>query len=279
GRMLLALGRRAEAIAMLDAAREACAASGRTEYEGIALCELADARAAEGAYVQARALYERALGCFDRIGHALAWRAELGSARTAAALGEGELARTRARSALARIDEQLAHLPEGAHGRMLERAKVDAERLLERDGRAPSDDDASLGERLAEQHGSLQRLAAEIVAELDPARIALDPDGVLRLLAKFVGDLREHARAENERLYPALLDHDDREVRDRAAALYGEGLGLYDEVFAFAEEWSDRERIATAADRFATELRTVLRSLGRRMRREDAELHPLAELV
>jgi tetratricopeptide (TPR) repeat protein len=279
GRMLLALGRRAEAIAMLDAAREACAASGRTEYEGIALCELADARAAEGAYVQARALFERAMACFDRIGHALAWRAELGSARTAAALGEHELARTRVRSALARIDEQLAHLPEGAHGRMLERAKVEAERLLEEHGRAASSHGGSLHELLTEQHLALQRAAAELVAELDPARIALEPEEVMRALAAFVESLREHARTENEALYPALLAHDDREIRDRAAALYGEGLGLYDEVFAFAEQWNDRERVAHAADRFAGELRTVLRSLGRRMRREDVELHPLAELV
>jgi tetratricopeptide (TPR) repeat protein len=279
GRMLMVCGRRAEAIAMLDAAREACAASGRTEYEGIALCELGDARAAEAAYVQARALYERAAGCFDRIGHALAWRAELGYAHMAAALGELELARARAHSALARIDEQLAHLPEGAHGRALERAKLEATRLLAQHRAVHPPSGGTLAETLAEQHAELERAATEMLAALEPARILEDPQRVLATLADFTRELREHARTENEALYPALLAHGDRDIRERAAALYGEGLGLYDELFAFVEQWQDAELLAAQPERFSAELRTVLRSLGRRMRREDLELHPLAALI
>ncbi|MFO0636654.1 MAG: protein kinase [Nannocystaceae bacterium] len=276
GRLLLALGRRSEAIAMLDAARAACAASGRTEYEGIALCELGDARMGEGAVAQARALFERARGCFERIGSALSWRAELGLSRAQMVIGDETAARSAAAHALAEVERQLAALPERAAGDVLSRAKAELELLLYPPSTSEAGGAVTLQARLVAQHEELQRLAAAMLADGDATRIAAAPQDAARALARFAQRLRRHAELEGQSLYPALLEHADLRVREVATRLYGDGVGLYEEFFAFAQRWEDDGKIAAAPERFASELVAVLRSLGRRMRREDVELHPLA---
>ncbi|MBX7081968.1 MAG: protein kinase [Nannocystaceae bacterium] len=276
GRLLLALGRRSEAIAMLDAARAACAASGRTEYEGIALCELGDARMGEGAVPQARALFERARECFERIGSALSWRADLGLARAQTVIGEEQPAREAAARALAEVERQLAALPSRAAGDVLLRARAELELLLVPPTHSDPGDAVGLQARLTAQHDELQRLAAAMLAEGDVSHVAAGPQDAARSLSRFAQRLRRHAELEAQSLYPALLEHADAHVREVATRLYGDGVGLYDEFFAFAQRWAEPETIAAAPERFAGELVAVLRSLGRRMRREDVELHPLA---
>jgi serine/threonine-protein kinase len=277
---------RDDAIAMLEAGRELCAASGRAEYEGIALCELAEVRATEGQPMLARALFDRARAVFERIAAAQLWRAEFGAARMSSALGDLTASIALARSAHARIERQLAELPGHVSPTALERARAEIEVFLRERGRAATpalprtlaeDGEERTADALARQHVELTSLGAAVIAQLDPARVAADPAPAMRAFGLFVRRLELHARTESEVLYPKLLAHPDENVRAQASALYAEGLGIYDDVFALQRRWTDEAVVRTSPERFVGEVAELLKRLGRRMRREDLELHPLAD--
>ncbi len=285
GRMLLGLGQRDDAIAMLEAGRDLCAASGRAEYEGIALCELAEVRANEGQAMLARAFFDRARAVFEGIDGAQLWRAEFGVARMSAALGDVTAAIELARGAHARIERQLAALPGHVSPTALERARAEIELFLRERGRSAAPlvttmvepQDESPTETLGRQHAELMALGAGVIAQLDPARVVADPRAAVGALTAFVEHLEQHGRTENELLYPRLLVHADPKIRAHASALYAEGLGMYDDVLALRRRWSDDSTVRASPERFVLEVSKTLERLGRRMRREDLELHPLAE--
>ncbi len=133
GRMLAALGREDEAAEMLDEGRRACAKSGRLEYEGIAMFELAKLKAVQGEAMAARTLFEQAGAQLDAIASPLVWEAEFGLAQTCLTLGLPERAHDHAERARRIIEAQLAALPAGAQSVPLRRAHVLVSRLFDRD--------------------------------------------------------------------------------------------------------------------------------------------------
>lgn len=133
GRMLLALGRTREAAEMLEEGRRACAASGRAEYEGIALCALAELRLGNGELLAAQSSFEEARRILSSGGTALVWQAELGLARTASMLGHAEAARRHAVRALGLVDAQLSQLPAGQRSQGLGEARSEILRFVSDD--------------------------------------------------------------------------------------------------------------------------------------------------
>lgn len=140
GRMLLSLGRVDEAAQMLEAGRSACAESGRTEYEGMALCALAELRLAQGEWLVAHGLYVEARQVLGQGGGALLWQAELGLARTAAHFGDDQAARRHGVAARGLVDAQLEDLPEGPRAAGLSEARIEILRYA-------GDDSATLSAR------------------------------------------------------------------------------------------------------------------------------------
>ena len=131
---------------------------------------------------------------------------------------------------------------------------------------------------LQRQHRKLEKMAGALLAA------AYRPFGsaneTQRALARFSGTLRMHASMESEGLYPMLLEHRDPIVRLRAEALYGELGPLYARWDDFMKRWDDAGRIDERRTAFRVDLAKTLRVLGRRMKREDAELYPMvAELA
>ncbi len=126
GRMLRAMGRHDDAVAMLDEGRRACAASGRSEYEAIALCEQGDIHLEQGTTDKARTCFASAIECFAAADSAHRWRAELGLARACFDAGDDDEGRPHATRALALIHDQRQHLPPGVDAEPLD----DAERRL-----------------------------------------------------------------------------------------------------------------------------------------------------
>lgn len=120
-------------------------------------------------------------------------------------------------------------------------------------------------------------IAGKLQAELVPSRIEADPTAARRLLARFRGLLLVHAAMENDALYPSLLEHRDANVRARARALFDEVGTIYDGVREHGERWSTPERIQAGAALFVQETVALLKTLGKRMARENAELYPLAD--
>lgn len=278
GRMMRSLGRTEEARAMLERGRDVCATSGRLEYEAIALCELGDVRMDDGDPMLARVCFERARQTFEQLGAFQRWQAVFGLARAARALGEGGPARARADEAIALLTEQLDSVPAGVSAANLRRARADVERFIESPIVAPTQDGVEPTDRatLEAQHRELSVMARELVARVPPSDADASADVHARIQA-VAAALRVHQEAENRGLYPRLLGHADAEIRTRAEGLYGDGLASYEEYFAFALRWSSAARVQEDPARCAEEAAAVFDRLGARMRREEAELHPLAE--
>jgi hypothetical protein len=132
-------------------------------------------------------------------------------------------------------------------------------------------------DRFRRQHEELTHMAAEILAALGPGATAMDATAVRRLLARFTGKLVVHAEMENGALYPRLLQDPDPEVRARVSALFEEVKRIYSSFELFARRWATADAIAADPTTFAKETREALRLLGRRLRRENEELYPLAD--
>lgn len=125
------------------------------------------------------------------------------------------------------------------------------------------------------QHSELIQLAREIGGILDPARLESDGAEMRRQLARFLGKLKVHAAMEDGALYPELLVHPDRTIREEAQRLH-EGLGpLYRRFDALGRGWLGPGEIERAPARFVVELTEGFAALRRRMTEEHAHLYPL----
>jgi hypothetical protein len=131
--------------------------------------------------------------------------------------------------------------------------------------------------RFRRQHEELMALAAKLFPELVPAKLAADPTEARRLMARFRGLLLVHAAMENEALYPRLLEHPRADVREIATKLLAEVGTLYDGVNQHALRWPDAAAIQRDPTSFVRETMDLLKTLGRRMARENHELYPLAD--
>ena len=280
GRMLRKLGRIEEAAAMLDLGREACAKSGRAEYEGIALCELAELRATSRDPMLARALFEQAVQRFESIGAAHLWRPLFGLARMNAGLGD--LARSQQQTALALglVRRQLEVTPKGFDTTALRKAAAEITAFdpsaLDTLDVDPTSVPQAEQATLTAQHRELEGVAMALLRRRSAQDVADQADGVANDLTRFDRLLRAHSNTESLGLYPYLLQHDDQDVRRRASALYSEGLGMYDDFFAFRRRYADAASLRADSEGAFGELTRVLARLGRRMHREEQELHPMA---
>jgi hypothetical protein len=132
-------------------------------------------------------------------------------------------------------------------------------------------------ERFRRQHQELLVLAEQITKLLDPAKLSEDASEVRRLVAKFRGLLVVHARMENEALYPRLLAHPDSAVRDKVAAIFADVGPIYDGVDGYSSRWPSADAIQADAAAFIRDTKGIMRTLGARVVRENAELYPLAD--
>lgn len=132
-------------------------------------------------------------------------------------------------------------------------------------------------ENFRRQHSELQSLGAQIAKQLTIKNLEQNATHVRRSMAQFAGKLAVHAKMENDALYPRLLAHLDVDVQRRARALLDEVRHIYGVFGKYERRWPDAQSIAASPTLFVRETLDVLRVLGRRMAREDAELYPLAD--
>jgi hemerythrin-like domain-containing protein len=131
--------------------------------------------------------------------------------------------------------------------------------------------------RFAAQHAEIDRMAREILQQLEPAAIARDAAPIRRLLAAFGGRIRIHVAMENEALYPRLLGCGDPAVEAKARELYDSFGGVYDALQQVLARWSETAAITASPQQFVDDVRAAIALLQTRIAREDAELYPLVD--
>lgn len=131
GRTLMAQGNVAEALDMLTQGQALAAKAGRSEYEGLALLELAaadlDAGRAEGAHQK----LARARDLFAAMSSLYTWRAELGLAKTALARGDRAGATAHAITASQLVESQRARLGQAIDHEHFTRSVAEVRELLD----------------------------------------------------------------------------------------------------------------------------------------------------
>jgi hypothetical protein len=131
---------------------------------------------------------------------------------------------------------------------------------------------SSATSRFRRQHADLARLAAQVVAELDPVAMATDSRPVRVSLAVLVGKLRIHAAMEDEALYPRLYAHAEPSLRALGLQFRAEFGEVYASFLAFLEAWN-AAAIEAHPSAFAVAARAALSALGTRVRLENEVLY------
>ncbi|MCB9590464.1 MAG: hemerythrin domain-containing protein [Polyangiaceae bacterium] len=142
-----------------------------------------------------------------------------------------------------------------------------------------SEEPVSESQRFRRQHRELMRLAGELLSYCEPTRVREQAAEVRTALVRFTGKLRIHAAMENDAVYPRLMNHSREDVRKKAQSLFAEVGDLYKRFDRYSKQWHDLERLKSEPHRFLEETQEMLRALGMRMMREDAELYPLVDEV
>jgi len=131
-------------------------------------------------------------------------------------------------------------------------------------------------DRFRKQHAELVALVRHIEPWLDPQRAAGDADMVRALVSALISRLSMHIAAEDNTLYPRLVQHADATVRDTARRFVSEMAGVRPTLEAYNLKWGQSEIIADAAG-FCTETRLVFDLLADRFSRENAELYTMID--
>lgn len=142
-----------------------------------------------------------------------------------------------------------------------------------------SGEPATESQRFKRQHHELMRLAGDLLKFCEAGRVRDHAPEVRSALVRFTGKLRIHAAMENDAVYPRLMNHSREDIRKKAQALYAEVGDLYKRFDRYAKQWHDLELLRSEPERFLEETQEMLRMLGMRMMREDAELYPLVDEI
>lgn len=125
-----------------------------------------------------------------------------------------------------------------------------------------------------QQHADLIRRAAALTARLDPGSLAEDPARVHGTLDGLAAALRLHLVQEDAELYPRLLRHPDRGVRDLARTFQEEMGRIHGDFEAFLGRWPSPGALSEDPYGFAVEALSILDVLHRRIHLEDTALYP-----
>lgn len=132
---------------------------------------------------------------------------------------------------------------------------------------------------LRRQHDAAFELANEILTLSEGPGAARNASRIALVLAKLTGLLRIHFAQEDRVIYPHMLQSADRTTAAVAHAFQAEMGNLGKQFSDYAQRWGSSRAIAEDFERFLSESKVTLNAVVQRMRRENAELYPLADAL
>lgn len=132
---------------------------------------------------------------------------------------------------------------------------------------------------LRKQHESIAVLAGDINTAVRTLDGRMEAERLHRLLRQLDTILTTHLASEDRLLYPEMLASPDRQAAAAASRFCEEMGGLQASYSAFSARWTSADELLADPASFTREWNAVLRALGTRIERENAELYPLADAL
>lgn len=126
------------------------------------------------------------------------------------------------------------------------------------------------------QHAEFIEMVRRIESMLEPQKLASAAAEVRGLLSTLMGKLSLHLAMEDNSLYPRMEKSNDASVREVAKKFINEMSGVKPALEDFGRKWSESAIRADAAA-FCSETKRLFAILSDRIKRENAELYPLAD--
>ena len=130
---------------------------------------------------------------------------------------------------------------------------------------------------LRRQHDEMARLIDRCMLAIDGYRSRGDAYPILVELNRLAGRVRHHFAAEDEGLFPALIDGPESELSARAAALWDQYGALAHAFEDFLRIWPSSAVIAGNFLTFKVEATLILHAIAERTVREEELLFRLIE--
>lgn len=131
---------------------------------------------------------------------------------------------------------------------------------------------------LERQHEDHLHLISKITVHKSQQAIKDNAGNISLQLSQLAGKLKVHAIAEDEFLYPALMNHANPKVKAMAQEFYKDMGGLAKQFEDFKKKFMTANRIASDPGSFFVESQKVLVALNSRIVKENKELYPLLSL-
>ncbi len=124
-------------------------------------------------------------------------------------------------------------------------------------------------------HSDVGRLVGRIEALLASPAVAEDAAPLAVAVRDLFGIFSVHLSVEDSALYPRLLAHPDRRLRETAARFQAEMGGLKLRFDGYRTRWPGPIAVAKDPRAFVDETRAIVAVLKQRIAREDRELYDL----
>lgn len=130
-----------------------------------------------------------------------------------------------------------------------------------------------------QHHTEVRALVARIEELLHLDAIRTDAAPIATVVRELFGKFGIHLSIEDATLYPRMMKHADKRVRDAADRFQREMGGLKLRFDEYRTRWPGPHAISRAPQDFVTETREILVALKRRIGCEDTELYDLYDRV
>ncbi|HHW14797.1 MAG TPA: hemerythrin domain-containing protein [Firmicutes bacterium] len=129
------------------------------------------------------------------------------------------------------------------------------------------------------QHQELLQIVEEISPLLNAGALDKEAVKVRALLATLAGKLKVHLSAEDNALYPKLLNHKDPEVATLARQYQEEMGGLKQAFGEYLSRWPGPAQLQRDLGKFIAETRDIFDALRRRIDKENHGLYAVVDRI
>jgi len=132
-------------------------------------------------------------------------------------------------------------------------------------------------ENLRKQHEETKQLIKEISTYLTVSSLAENSQKVRLLLSTLIGKTNVHRAAEDNYLYPKMINHDSKELRTIAEKYYEGFIKTKDVLSIYSTKWASHIKIKENSNEFIEDTIGIFNRILDRIDKENKELFSLAD--